>query len=115
MEKSTCSFSKIPFSKLFSTYVHDFSRVKDFFSTNPFDELEIANRISRISDYSNRSQVVNALNIFHQNLGISHYQQNPLLKFSDSDALVMVTGQQLGIYGGPVSYTHLTLPTICSV
>ena len=112
MEKSTCSFSKLPFSKLFSTYVHDFSRVKDFFSTNPFDELEIANRISRISDYSNRSLVVNALNIFHQNLGISHHQQNPLLKFSDSDALVMVTGQQLGIYGGPLFTIYKTITTI---
>ena len=81
MEKSTCSFSQLPFSKLFSTYVHDFSRVKDFFSTNPFDESEIVNRISRISDYSNRSQVVNALNIFHQNLGISHYQQTHYSNF----------------------------------
>ena len=112
MEKSTCSFSQLPFSKLFSTYVHDFSRVKDFFNTNPFDELEIINRTSRISGYPIRSQVVHALKLFHQNLGISRHQQKPILKFSNSDALVMVTGQQLGIYGGPLFTIYKTITTI---
>lgn len=112
MEKSTCSFSQLPFSKLFSTYIHDFSRLKDFFGTDPFNEIEIINRISRISDYPNRNQLVNALETFHQNLGIAHQQRKPLLKFSGTDALVMVTGQQLGIYGGPLFTIYKIITTI---
>ncbi len=112
MEKSHCSFSQLPFSNLFSTYINNYPILTDYFTGNPFDDESVQDRISRIPSYSNRNQVVSALSGFHVRLGISESQKSQLEKFSNQEALVVVTGQQLGIYGGPLFTIYKTITTI---
>ncbi len=112
MEKNQCSFKQLPFSNLFSTYIHDYSKLKDFFSANPFDDSEVLKRIERIPDYPNRNSVVEALSEYHSELGITDSQKDQLAKFSNQETLVVVTGQQLGMYGGPLFTVYKTVTTI---
>jgi bacillithiol biosynthesis cysteine-adding enzyme BshC len=49
---------------------------------------------------------------YHSVLGITESQINPVEKFSNPDTLVIVTGQQLGIYGGPLYTIYKTITTI---
>ena len=116
MDKSTCSFSQLPFSKLFNTYISDYQSLSDFFSYNPFDAKDIQKRADELSAGSaslkNREEVVAALKDFHEELGISEAQSNPLKKFSNTECLTVVTGQQLGMYGGPLFTIYKTMTTI---
>ena len=112
MEKSQCSFNQLPFSSLFSTYIYDYPKLSQFFSTNPFDDSDIKQRISRIPAYENRAKVSEALGHYHKHLGISAEQKDALEKFSKSDALAVVTGQQLGVAGGPLYTVFKTITTI---
>lgn len=112
MDKSYCSFSQLPFSNLFSTYINDYQKLDSFFTGNPFDESDVKDRISRIPDYSNRYKVVEAFSSYHAKLGITESQKSQLSKFADKETLAVVTGQQLGIYGGPLYTIYKTITTI---
>ena len=112
MDKSDCSFGQLPFSKLFNTYIQHFEQLSDFYPVNPFSEDDLRERIDSLSVYTNRTEVVNALADFHSDLGIDADQKAIREKFADSNALVFVTGQQLGLYGGPLFTIYKTLTTI---
>lgn len=112
MEKYQCSFAQLPFSKLFSTYISDYNQLADFFEYNPFDDKDIKKRAASLSGFKNRAEIVQALSDFHNHLGIDHKQKSQLAKFASPDALVIVTGQQLGVYGGPLYTVYKTLTTI---
>lgn len=112
MEKSQCSFNQLPFSSLFSTYIYDHTEIQEYFSANPFNDDEIRQRIEKIPTYSNRQSVVTALKVYHEQLGIADQQISQIAKFADPQTLVMVTGQQLGIYGGPLYTIYKTITTI---
>ncbi|MGB0348158.1 MAG: bacillithiol biosynthesis protein BshC, partial [Balneolaceae bacterium] len=87
MDKSYCSFSQLPFSNLFSTYINDYQKLDSFFTGNPFDESDVKDRISRIPDYSNRYKVVEAFSSYHAKLGITESQKSQLSKFADKETL----------------------------
>lgn len=112
MEKSQCSFKQLPFSNLFSTYIYDYPKLSHFFSANPFDDQEVEARIQRTPSGTNRDKFVAALSEYHNELGISQDQVDQLQKFSNPEALAVVTGQQLGIYGGPLFTIYKTITTI---
>ncbi|MBO6793277.1 MAG: bacillithiol biosynthesis cysteine-adding enzyme BshC [Balneolaceae bacterium] len=112
MEKSQCSFKQLPFSSLFSTYIYDYPKLSRFFSTNPLNEEDIKERISRIPSSKNRAAVASAFAKYHNELGISADQKKALDKFSDPSTLAVVTGQQLGVAGGPLYTVFKTMTTI---
>ena len=112
MTKDYYSFKQLPFSKLFNTYVDEFSKLNDFYSVNPFSDDEVEKKADRIIQPKNKSRYIEALQKFHNFLGITETQQLQLQKFKSEDALVIVTGQQLGIYGGPLFTIYKTITTI---
>lgn len=112
MDKSDCSFQQLPFSSLFNTYIYQFEKLSEFYPYHPFDEKGITNRIDALPEYKNRKEVVGALSRLHERLGISEDQQPQLEKLRNPDALVFVTGQQLGVLGGPLYTIYKTLTTI---
>lgn len=112
MNKKFCSFQQLPFSKLFNTYISDFSKLADFFISNPFAEIDRDEISISSSSVDNRSGVVKALRDYHKSIGISDSQTEQLEKFDDPETLVIVTGQQLGVYGGPLFTIYKTLTTI---
>ena len=112
MTKDHCSFQQLPFSKLFNTYIAEFSRLNEFYAVNPFDESEVKSKAERVIQPKNKGDFVDALKEFHAHLGISEAQQKQLQKFAKEDSLVIVTGQQLGVYGGPLFTIYKTITTI---
>lgn len=112
MNKNQCSFQQLPFSKLFNTYLTNYSSLKEFYSCNPFSEEDIKNKASTIKSFHLKKEFVLALKQYHNHLGIAKDQEVQLSKFSNNDALAIVTGQQLGIYGGPLFTVYKTITTI---
>ncbi len=112
MDKSDCSFQQLPFSKLFKTYISDFETISSFYGANPFSEEEVAARAGRVSKFVDRNKLIEALFNFHEYLGIADEQQEQRTKLSNSDTLAIVTGQQLGMYGGPLFTIYKTITTI---
>tara|TARA_R110002126_G_scaffold15320_2_gene63071 strand:- start:1369 stop:2976 length:1608 start_codon:yes stop_codon:yes gene_type:complete len=108
--KETYSFKTLPFSKLFKSYVHEFSTLKDFYSVNPFDESDIKGKASSVKKIKSHSEYIPALEDLHAQLGISQNEQ--LHKLAKDDSLVIVTGQQLGVYGGPLFTVNKTISAI---
>lgn len=112
MTKDHCSFQQLPFSKLFNTYTTEFSKLDEFYAVNPFDENEVKSKADRVTQPVHKKEFADALNEFHTYLGISEAQQPQLQKFAKEDSLVIVTGQQLGVYGGPLFTIYKTITTI---
>ncbi|MBO6524509.1 MAG: bacillithiol biosynthesis cysteine-adding enzyme BshC [Balneolaceae bacterium] len=112
MSEDHCSFQQLPFSNLFNTYISDYFKLKDFYSGNPFDENQVKERAGNIVQPESKERIAKALKEYHQFLGISDSQQSQLNKFSKEESLVFVTGQQLGVYGGPLFTVYKTITTI---
>lgn len=110
MTKETYSFDKLPFSKLFKTYVSNYADLNDFYAVNPFSDSEIASKAKRIEKQESHKKFIKALKDLHSELDIEQNEQ--VEKLADPDSLAIVTGQQLGIYGGPVFTIYKTISTI---
>jgi bacillithiol biosynthesis cysteine-adding enzyme BshC len=112
LEFSDCSYKHLPFSKLFKTYVQDFQQLSEFYTTNPFDGQQIARRINEFSFAGDRQQTVEVLTALNNQFNVDSAALKNIKRLQDERSLVVVTGQQLGIYGGPL-YTYLkTISTI---
>lgn len=112
MTKEECSFQQLPFSKLFNTYTSEYEKLSEFYTANPFNDAEVKQRIERIGELKNRSLIADAFKEYHAYLGIELSQASQLEKFRKDDALVFVTGQQLGVYGGPLFTIYKTITSI---
>ncbi len=112
MSKNQCSFQQLPFSKLFNTYVSDYSKLSGFYTANPFNRNEVRVKAEAITTPKVKSEFIEALKEYHKYLDISESQKNQLDKFSKEDSIVIVTGQQLGVYGGPLFTVYKTITTI---
>lgn len=112
MDPNHCSFQKLPFSKLFNTYTSDFSKLRDFFEYNPLKDKDIERRSVEISVNGRVKNYLSALETFHQKLGIYEIQLAQRNKMASEGAIAMVTGQQLGVYGGPLFTIYKTITAI---
>lgn len=109
MRISNYSFDDLPFSKLFKTYVNDFPELNDFYETNPFDESEVARRIKRFEFDGNRQKSAEILAAFNRQFEVRQETLDNLERLKENEqALAIVTGQQMGVYGGPL-YTILKI------
>lgn len=112
MDISGCSFSELSYSKLFTTYLNNFNKLSSFYPYNPLSETDVKRKAKNISETVEREKLISALSGYHSSLGIANDQSEQLEKLSHNDALAVVTGQQLGMYGGPVFTIYKTLTTI---
>lgn len=112
MQLSNYSFENLPFSSLFQSYVADFSKVEDFFEINPFDEQAIAKKINTFEFAGDRAKTIEALTSLNKRFDLHEAALENIERLASKDALVVVTGQQLGIYGGPLYTIFKTLSTI---
>lgn len=112
MSEDHCSFQQLPFSRLFTTYTSNFKELKEYYSTNPFDAEAVTEKAKRIQAPIERASVVASIADYHSYLGIEDAQSVQLEKFSDSECLAIVTGQQLGVFGGPLFTIYKTISCI---
>ncbi|MGD8426203.1 MAG: bacillithiol biosynthesis cysteine-adding enzyme BshC [Balneolaceae bacterium] len=112
MQISNYSFKDLPFSKLFKTYVSDFEQLASFYNANPFDNESIAQKIDDFRFSGNRKQTVGILKEFNQKFDVHRAAIDNLERLERKDAVAIVTGQQLGVYGGPLYTIFKTLGVI---
>lgn len=112
MQKKNYSFQQLPFSQLFQTYVSDFPKLNSFYQTNPFDEEAIKKHVQDFQFDGNRQRLVEILEHFNIPFDLDERAQENIRRLEEEDALVIVTGQQMGIYGGPLYTVLKTISTI---
>lgn len=110
MEKKEYPFNKLPFSDLFTTYTDNFEQLNKFYTYNPFKEESKEKRIQYLQQNYKRTEYIKALEEYHNVLGINQKEQ--LDKLNTDNAVVFVTGQQLGVLGGPLYTVYKTITTI---
>lgn len=112
MQVSNYSFEHLPFSKLYKTYVRDFQQLDDFYETNPFDKKSVAQKINSFEFRGDRKKAVDFLTSFNQQFDVHSEALDNLQRLNDEQALTIVTGQQLGILGGPLYTVYKTISVI---
>jgi bacillithiol biosynthesis cysteine-adding enzyme BshC len=107
------NFSDIPgHQNLFLDYLYEFENVADFYAN------DFRNRESYLKTFKNvtesrdslSSDVAEIINRQYSNLNPSNLTKQNLKKLSDKKTLTIITGQQLGIIGGPL-YTFYKIIT----
>ncbi len=107
------NFSDIPGNhNLFLDYLYEFENVKNFYKIdfrNKEEYLNLFERVSGSHDHS-REALSQTLKEQYQGLNPSAKTQKNIAALADKKTLAVVTGQQLGIFGGPL-YTFYKLMT----
>lgn len=105
-------FEKLPFSHLFKTYISDFVKLQSFFETNPFDLEEIRNRSDIFQYKGDRSQSCKILREINRRYEPDEQVFRNIDRLAEDDSLAVVTGQQLGVLGGPLYTVFKIIGTI---
>jgi bacillithiol biosynthesis cysteine-adding enzyme BshC len=105
------SYQKLPFSQLFQTYIGNFGRVAEFYEADPFDPDEFSRRADSLKFNSSRDQLTGLLRRFNEQFSPDEAVFANIKRLENPQSLTLVTGQQLGIYGGPV-YTFFKSLTV---
>ncbi|MFU8811330.1 MAG: bacillithiol biosynthesis cysteine-adding enzyme BshC [Balneolaceae bacterium] len=110
MPDSAIPFSELGFSSLFVDYLQRDEKLAPFFSVHPFDDAGVNRRIENFSFPGNRSAIVQLLTRFNSEFETTKTTLDQIKKLEDPDSLAIVTGQQLGVFGGPL----FTIYKICT-
>ena len=114
MQLKKYDFKNLPFSDLFLAYTHNFDAVSGYYQTNPFNAEALKDRAESFDFAGDRKRTASILKTFNRQFDID--KGSPVFKnitrLQQDDALAIVTGQQLGIYGGPLFTIYKTITTI---
>lgn len=112
MQITNYPFQKLPFSELYKTYLNNFARIGDFYEVNPFDAQAVERRANKVSCKLDRATVVDLLHQFNSRFEVAEPTLKNIERFKDERAVAIVTGQQLGVYGGPAYTIYKTLTAV---
>ncbi|MGK7368698.1 MAG: bacillithiol biosynthesis cysteine-adding enzyme BshC [Candidatus Halalkalibacterium sp. M3_1C_030] len=102
MQIKDYSFSKLPFSKLFQTYISDFDKLDSFYESSPFNQQDIANQAREINYQGSRERSAEILRKINERYRPHEKVFKNIDRLTEKDSLAVVTGQQLGVLGGPL-------------
>ena len=101
------------FPELFATYCEDFQQLERFYAGNPFDRSALLASVDRtLRTRRNRSILVQVLTEQNKNWGADASVFERINELASDDVSVVVTGQQLGLFGGPLYTQYKTITTI---
>jgi bacillithiol biosynthesis cysteine-adding enzyme BshC len=112
MERQCIPASELPHtSLLYTTFLTDFSRVSGFYAHTP-DLNAILRSAGEVRlDYSRRRSVVDVLRNQNRTFGGDEATARNLDRLADG-AVAVVTGQQVGLFGGPAYSVYKALTAI---
>jgi len=105
-------FSDLPVTKLFNDYISNYSSLNSFFETNPFSDAEIDDRVDAYSFPGDRTFMVQFLKEYNEQFDGGDVVFESIDKLSQENAIAIVTGQQLTIFGGPLFTVYKILTAI---
>lgn len=105
-------FSDYPFQKLFKDYISGDKELQSFFSSNPFNDSSCRTRIEKCDYKQDRKKLVKILKQFNKPFNPGSETIKSIESLGDPKSVVIVTGQQLTIFGGPLFTIYKTLTTI---
>ena len=114
MDAQSIPYTQIPrTSRLFTDYLYDYGRVSEFFSGHPFEAASFRNA-ARLIEYGSelRQQVVAVLKEQNQGFSSSEKTFESLKKLERPGCYTVVTGQQMGLFSGPVFAFYKALTAI---
>jgi len=111
LKTGQCSFSELSFPKLFNTYITNFNSLSDFYDCSPHDEDAIIHKANSLKSTIDK-HFISALQDYHHKLELSEKQAANLNQLGSADAIAIVTGQQFGLFGGPLFTIYKTLTAI---
>jgi bacillithiol biosynthesis cysteine-adding enzyme BshC len=112
LQVTNYSFEHLPFSKLFKAYTQNFDEVSEFFETSPFDGNAISQKIDECKFQGDRKQTSSILSALNKEFNAHDEAMQNIKRLEKENALAVVTGQQLGVYGGPLYTVFKTISTI---
>lgn len=112
MQIKNYAFSNLPFSDLFKAYVTDFDSLSQFYDSSPFSSDAIKNKGNSFSFKGNRKKTAEILKEFNAQFDVEPAAMQNIERLESDDALTIVTGQQLGLYGGLTFTMFKTISTI---
>lgn len=112
MQIKDYSFQQLPFSDLFKKFTADFDPLSEFYTVNPFSNSEIHSFASSFSFAGSRSASVEILQALNRKYEVHEKALQNIDRLEQPEALAVVTGQQLGVYGGPLYTILKTISTI---
>lgn len=100
-------------SRLYQHYLNDFPKVQTFFEHDYRSQQTILQQAEFVaSRYQHRATVADVLLEQNQHFGGSETTLAHLREFSNPNVLAVVTGQQVGILGGPLYTVYKTITAI---
>ena len=95
------SFSS--FSDLFKDYTENFEKLAPFFASDYRDPAALQSTIEKVAaKHPDRSALIDALSRQAESFGILEASAPLIEKISNPESVAVVTGQQLGLFGGPL-------------
>jgi bacillithiol synthase len=106
------SFSELSFPKLFVDYTGSNGRISEFFNVNPFQPEQLNRYEKKFSFKGERAEVVRLLKQFNSGFHQTDNTKRNIESLGKEDALAVVTGQQMTLYGGPLFTVYKVLTAI---
>ena len=114
MDPHCIPFTEIPHtSKLVADYLYSFGRVAQFYAHNPSDSSAFARAAQQINREASRCRAVADV-LAEQNRrwgGGAEVEQN-ITRLGEGKAVAVVTGQQVGLFGGPAYSVYKALSAV---
>lgn len=109
------NYRDIPgFQNLFLDYLYEFENVSEFYTYNFRNNDDIINHLSKISQHGKyrREELSSLIYAQNSNFSISHKTEKNIRALRNDDTVAIITGQQLGIFGGPLYTIYKTITAI---
>ena len=101
------------FPDLVSTYCTDYEAVADFYAGNPYRSSDRQEAAARAADYSrDRDRLADILLDQNASWGESEAARSQIEALRDPEAVAVVTGQQVGLFTGPLYTIYKTITTL---